>query len=202
MTIRDDKARIRAEARARVAGLSPAEKSRRSAQAVERFLALPTVAGAATLLAYWPLAEEVDVLPVCRRWLADGRRLAAVRVDWGRRVLDPAWVESLERGWVTGAKGVREPWGEAPRAERADIGMVLVPGVAFDAECRRLGHGAGFYDRLLVMEGLSAPRVALAFEAQLMDQLPVEAHDEPVDAVVTESRVLVRAGGRLAPPEC
>jgi 5-formyltetrahydrofolate cyclo-ligase len=131
-------------------------------------------------------------------WLTSNRRLAAVRADWSGRTLEPAWVEDLDAGWCTGPMGIRQPAPEAPHAERADIDLVLVPGVAFDAACRRLGRGGGFYDRLLALEDWPAPRVALAFEVQLTEQLPEEEHDRPVDAVVTEERVLIRAGGRLA----
>lgn len=198
VTIAQNKARVRAEVRRRVAMMTQAERARASAEATERFLSLPAVARARTLLAYWPLPDEVDVRDLCRRWLESGRRLAGVRADWASRTLEGAWVTDLESGWGPGPRGVRQPVSEAPRAERADIDLVLVPGVAFDESCRRLGRGAGFYDRLLALEDWPAPRVALAFEAQLMDQLPVEEHDRPVDAVVTESRVRVRVGGRLA----
>jgi 5-formyltetrahydrofolate cyclo-ligase len=69
------------------------------------------------------------------------------------------------------------------------------PGVAFDRSGRRVGYGGGFYDRFLPMLGWAGPRIALAFDVQLVDELPAGGFDLPVDVIVTESRVLrCRAG--------
>jgi 5-formyltetrahydrofolate cyclo-ligase len=65
-----------------------------------------------------------------------------------------------------------------------------VPGVAFDAACRRLGYGGGYYDRLLPLLPATAPRVAGAFDVQIVDAVPAAAHDLGVDCIVTESRTL------------
>ncbi|HTL75696.1 MAG TPA: 5-formyltetrahydrofolate cyclo-ligase, partial [Casimicrobiaceae bacterium] len=70
------------------------------------------------------------------------------------------------------------------------VDWVLVPGVAFDARGGRLGYGGGFYDRLLPGAAGSAPRVAGAFEMQIVDAVPTAPHDVGVDAVVTERRTL------------
>ena len=68
------------------------------------------------------------------------------------------------------------------------LDLVLVPGLAFDRRGWRVGFGAGLYDRFLF--GVRAPRVALAFSLQLVDSLPVEPHDEPVDWIVTEGETI------------
>ena len=66
----------------------------------------------------------------------------------------------------------------------------LVPGVAFDRKGRRLGRGAGFYDRFLGAEGVGAFRCAVAFACQIMETVPTDAHDLPVDCVVTEREII------------
>ena len=67
----------------------------------------------------------------------------------------------------------------------------LVPGVAFDEQCHRLGYGGGFYDVFLRAAG-SVPRVGICFDVQVVDAIPIEDHDEPVDVVVTEERAIRR----------
>jgi 5-formyltetrahydrofolate cyclo-ligase len=191
MSIADDKADLRARVLAAMASLDPADRAARSARAVDRLLTLPALARARSLMAYWPLPDEPDALLLCRRWLDLGKRLAAPRAHWPTRTLEPAWVGSLETGWETARAGVRQPDSEAPRASLADIDALVAPGVAFDGRRRRLGRGAGFYDRLL--DGGTAPRpllVALALEEQIVDAVPTEPHDAIMDVVVTESRTL------------
>ena len=73
---------------------------------------------------------------------------------------------------------------------------MIVPGVAFDRDGGRLGHGFGYYDKLLNRARPDAPLVALAFECQLFPQIPMQAHDVFMDKVVTESAVYAGKGRR------
>jgi len=92
---------------------------------------------------------------------------------------------------VAGAFGVREPGAGARRIEVAALEVLLVPGLAFDETGMRLGRGGGFYDRLLALPDLRARLVGVCFEVQVLPELPVEAHDRAVDAVVTENGVRI-----------
>jgi len=72
-----------------------------------------------------------------------------------------------------------------------DVGLaVFVPGVAFDRAGNRLGRGTGWYDRFLAGLDACVPRIALAYEFQLLEEVPVEQGDLPVHTVVTENRVI------------
>jgi 5-formyltetrahydrofolate cyclo-ligase len=73
----------------------------------------------------------------------------------------------------------------------AAIDWVLVPGVAFDLAGHRIGYGGGYYDRLLPTLREDAPRIAGAFELQIVERVPASAHDLKVDAIVTEARTIV-----------
>ncbi|HPC18676.1 MAG: 5-formyltetrahydrofolate cyclo-ligase [Kiritimatiellae bacterium] len=96
------------------------------------------------------------------------------------------WVDENTR-WRTGAHGIPEPC-DSRVARPADLRIVVVPGLAFDSQGGRLGHGRGHFDRLLAASG--ALRVGLCFECRLVEAVPMEAHDVRMDVVVTEARLL------------
>ncbi|MBI4343199.1 MAG: 5-formyltetrahydrofolate cyclo-ligase, partial [Candidatus Omnitrophica bacterium] len=85
-----------------------------------------------------------------------------------------------------GAFGVLEPTPSARRPVRLrELDAVLVPGLAFDRQGRRLGHGYGYFDRLLARLPQATPVIGLAFRFQLLDRLPAASHDRPVSTVLT-----------------
>jgi 5-formyltetrahydrofolate cyclo-ligase len=116
----------------------------------------------------------------------------------GRTVIVPV-VVSLQAGTMRHvvltnlSSLVRTPWGGLEPATGDDIDpetvdLVIVPGVAFDRQCRRLGMGGGFYDRFL--SSTTAPTVGLAHECQIVERVPVEAHDTRLNWLVTPRRVV------------
>lgn len=87
-----------------------------------------------------------------------------------------------------GPHGILQPVGSAAVAPQG-LRLVVVPGLAFDRRGTRLGHGNGHYDRLLADARDTAFLVGLCFDARLADTLPADAHDVPMDAIVTERAV-------------
>lgn len=88
-----------------------------------------------------------------------------------------------------GSYGILEPRVEKIRKMKVEaIDLILVPGVAFDKKGNRLGHGKGYYDRLL--EKTNATKIGLAFEFQIVDKIPTDENDKPVDIIITEERVI------------
>jgi 5-formyltetrahydrofolate cyclo-ligase len=85
---------------------------------------------------------------------------------------------------------------ESKRVTTSDLDLILVPGVAFDARGGRTGHGKGYYDKLLENAKPETPLVALAFECQMFDSIPMDDHDVFMDKVVTEARVYEGIGRR------
>ena len=113
-------------------------------------------------------------------------------------------IDDLDADLEPGTLGIPEPAPDCPEVEPEAVDWVLVPGLAFDAAGYRLGRGAGHYDRLLPTLRPDAPRWALAFDCQWVDDLPVEPHDVPLDGIVsptpaTSSR-RSRRGAQLARP--
>ena len=99
-------------------------------------------------------------------------------------------IEDPERDIEAGYRGIPEPRAGCREIQLGDVDWVLVPGVAFDAAGRRLGYGGGYYDRLLPLLPTTVPRVAGAFDLQIVEAVPAAAHDIGVDCVITESRTL------------
>ncbi len=149
---------------------------------------------AATLSAYWPLRDELDPRPILSALAARGQRLCLpVVVEPGAALVFRGW--RPDTALEPAAFGTQVPGPDCPVLE-PDV--LLVPLLAFDRRGHRLGYGGGFYDRTLA--GLRACRpvlaIGLAFAAQEVDEVPVEAGDQPLDRIVTEREVI--APGSLA----
>ena len=189
------KARLRAGMRARRAGLSPAELAAASAAVVRRLQSLPAMVEARRVAAYRAVRGEVPL-----DGLLDGERrdtLTLPRVV-GEDLEFVAWRD----GWTfePGAFGIPEPVGGEVVAF-ADHDVVLVPLTAFDGGCHRLGQGGGFYDRALAAVAPGAARpvtVGVAHSFQQVGEVPRDPWDVPLDAVVTETGLVIAEGGPLA----
>ncbi len=145
---------------------------------------------AQTLLLTLPFGSEWDTLPLFGAAFGQRKTVALPRVNLAQRMLEICAVTDVERDVAPGFRGIREPLPHCTRVDTATIGWVLVPGVAFDRDGKRLGYGGGFYDRLLPSLSPAAARVAGAFELQIVERIPSAAHDLTVDAIVTEVRTL------------
>jgi 5-formyltetrahydrofolate cyclo-ligase len=148
-----------------------------------RLMARPELERAKTVHLFAGFGSEVDTLPIVRKLLDTGRRPVlpvVIRESW---TLEHAAVSKVE-DLLPGFKGILEPSKGCPRVDPGALDLVLVPGVAFDRRCGRLGYGGGFYDRFLA--ACRAPRIALVFSLQIVDGVPCDAEDLPVDLVVTE----------------
>jgi 5-formyltetrahydrofolate cyclo-ligase len=184
------KASLRASALAARRALSVTERAEASEAIVVRLLQLPEVRRARTVLVYAALADEVDVGGAVGPLKAGGARTCFPRVHGDElRAVAAADLRTLAIGY----RGIREPDGPAVALE--DIEVVVVPGTAFDRGGGRLGQGGGHYDRLLARLDDRALRVGVCFACQVVLAVPREAHDQPVDVVVSE-RSAHRTGAR------
>lgn len=157
--------------------------------AAERLVALPAFATARLVLAYGASAEEIDPAPAVELLRLRGIAIALPRVE-SPGELGLHLVGSRTR-LVRGMFGILEPAADTPRVSPAAVDAVIVPGVAFDERCWRLGYGGGYYDRLLPMLREGCARVGLAYDEQVLPEIPTEDHDVRLDAVVTPSRTIL-----------
>jgi len=156
-----------------------------------RLRSLPEYARARTVLATLGFGTEWDTRPFAQAVLADGKRLVLPRVVRSPRSLALHAVTDLEADLVPGIWGIEEPDPlRSPPVALADVDFALVPALACDAAGNRLGYGAGYFDRLLSGAGPRTLLVVALPDGLVEGRVPHEPHDVPVDALVTESRIL------------
>lgn len=168
--------------------LDPAWRAAASEAIVSRLETLAIFQQAQVIHTYVAWRNEVDNHDLIRRLLRAGRRVAVPKVERGTHELSHYFITAFSE-LKPGAFGILEPVpGQSRIASPQQFDLVLVPGIAFDRSGHRLGMGQGYYDRFLAQ--VKAPKIALAFSFQVTDRIPVEAHDQRVDAIVTEKEVI------------
>jgi 5-formyltetrahydrofolate cyclo-ligase len=199
------KARARRIVAEAVLRLTPSQRRAASVAVAQRVMNLPSVRAARTLMTYLALPTEIDTWPIIRWAWGQGKRVCVPRIEpapdgrpaplWERPMvvvaLEPAEVDGVAAHPAVrpGALGILEVPG-APPVDVAQIDVLLMPCQAVDRAGRRLGKGGGFFDRLLARPDLRASRIVLAFHEQVLDEVPVDADDLPVDMGVTDTGVL------------
>lgn len=181
--LHERKAALRRDVRDLRARLDPAQRRAASADICAEVAGLSEFEAAGSVLLYGASDEEVDVFA-----LADTVRERGGHVHLPRVAGDDLEVVAFtgDTALVRGYRGILEPQGDSvdPRA----LDVVVVPGIAFDRGGRRCGQGRGFYDRFLA--SIDATRIAVAFDVQVVDEVPSDALDQQMHALVTETQVL------------
>lgn len=162
----------------------------RSHEIAQRLWLLPEYRQAKTVLAYLPVRQEIDTVPIIKTaWRQQKRILVPVCQAPDKRLILSHLqnLDQLEEGTFKIPEPKKEYICPVPSPE---VDLVILPGVAFDRQGGRIGYGAGYFDRFLVTLRDDCPIVALAYEFQLLPFVPAEKHDVPVDIIVTEERLL------------
>jgi 5-formyltetrahydrofolate cyclo-ligase len=134
---------------------------------------------ASVLYGYMPYNQEVNTLLILERALRDGKRVAVPKV-YGD-TMNFIYLEDLSQV-APSSMGIPEPIADEPIA-RDERALVLMPGLAFDKAGNRMGYGGGYYDKFLAAEP-THPTVALCYDFQLVDTIPTDVYDIPVDLVI------------------
>jgi len=183
------KQHLRKEMKARLAAMSPQEAAGKSHRACKSLIGLPEFLRARTVMLYLPMAREPDTAEVALHAWGQGKVVLAPRVDWSEKRMAAVEIRSLDDGVVTGEHGVPQP-AEGQVWPVEEIDFIVVPALAYDRAGGRLGRGGGFYDRFLARPAIRAVTCGLAFDEQVVERLPEERHDRPVDMLVTDKEVL------------
>lgn len=181
------KSRLRAQLLARRAGRSSTERHAAAAGLARHLGALPEIADARRVTAYVGVGDEPGTGALLDEAAARGLEVLLPVALPGGRLAWAAYTGTADL--VTGRFGLREPAGPrlGPGAV-AEADLLLVPALAVDRAGHRLGRGGGHYDRLLA--SLARPAYAVVFDDEVLDDVPVEAHDRSVSGALTPSGVV------------
>jgi 5-formyltetrahydrofolate cyclo-ligase len=186
------KSELRSKIRMALKNLPQGKIASASAQICTRLEEQPFFQTAATILFFAPLRGETDTWPLLEGMLSTGKTAALPRFDPAEQSYVACRVQNLRTEIVAGQFGVREPSPSCVEISFGRLDLILVPGVAFDLRGNRLGRGKGFYDRLLAeIRGI---KCGVAFDEQLVDEVPAENLDVPVDFILTPTRCVKIAG--------
>lgn len=183
-TITAEKAALRASVKE--IHLSDAQLARSDELLLGRFLALPQLRDAASVLLYYGVGQEPDTARLFEPLAALGKMIALPCCLPGGQMEARQYL-GRDR-LISGPYRIPQPDGACPVAEPETLSLVLVPAVCCDETGRRLGHGGGYYDRYLPRT--RALTLCLCRDALLQRRVPTEGHDVPMDMVLTESRCL------------
>ena len=183
---------------AHAARKSQADKESVSAAITDRVMAMPEYQKALCVMWYVDVRDEVRTRHALPQTLTSNQKIVVPYcVDGELELFHLESMDELELGMykiLEPKAALREVASKKATIEELDL--VLVPGVAFDRQGGRTGHGKGYYDKLLENARPDTPLVALAFECQLFDEIPMQSHDIYMDAVVTESAIYPGRGRR------
>lgn len=174
-------------------GLPLQERRTRSWAIAQKILLLEEVETRETLLLYVDFRSEVETRFLIRELLRRGKRVVVPVTLVKEKRLLPVAIRDLEKDLVPGYCSIPEPRLEIRKSQMvagSEIGTIILPGSVFDERGGRLGYGGGYYDRFMAHEAPQARRVGLAFELQVVDRLSLLPHDELLDLVVTEKRII------------
>lgn len=174
-----DKKTLRREIREKKRAMTEADILSRSEKLAEQFCATEAYQNAKTIYGYLPYNQEVRTVPILERALRDDKQVAVPKVygDDMKFIL----MDDLSKTEPS-SMGIPEPVADGPEAKDT-AALVLMPGVAFTKAGDRMGYGGGFYDRFLAQEP-NHPTIALCYDFQMVESLPTEEYDIPVDLVL------------------
>lgn len=186
-SVREKKDIIRKEIIRLLQGQDLSLREERSSKIAEKLLSCEEYKASQTVMTYVALPLEVNTDQIIKKALEHGKRVVVPFIEPDSQTItasELSGIECLEKGPL----GIFQPKeGSSRSIPLKEIDLVVVPAIAYDQQNIRLGRGKGYYDRFLASDDLSSAKViGLAFHFQILDCLPSDPHDKPVQRVITD----------------
>ncbi len=191
MNLKMEKDRLRAEILLRRDALPLKSREEKSQAIAFQLFSFSGFEKSKVVMFYVSFRSEVNTHQMIRKALTLGKNVAVPFTDRIQRTLIASEVKNIDQELFPNPLGILEPLeGHLRPVQKADIDLVIVPGSMFDNRGGRAGYGYGYYDHFLRQLGPHTKRVALAFELQIVDRVPMESNDEYMDFIITERRII------------
>lgn len=185
------KSAIRSEMVKKREAMIKGEAEEKSAKIAERLSSMAEYKNSKAVMFYSAKGREVGTARLIKSALENGKKVMLPVTNISKGEIEIGMIESYPEGMKKGPFGIMEP-------EKGGIGddeleTVIVPGVAFDSRGHRLGYGKGFYDQLLgrlAAKGIKVRNIGLAYDFQVVEKLPAEAHDHRMNFIVTDKKTI------------
>jgi len=144
---------------------------------------------AKTIFAFVSFKSEVDTHRIIKRAFEDKKIICVPKIESKQKGMEAVKINGFDQ-LKEGYFGILEPVEGCPAIDNKAIDLIFVPGVAFDKQGGRLGYGAAFYDRFLANIDESVEKIAIAYNFQILDHIPMDEHDVRIDGVITEEKII------------
>lgn len=150
---------------------------------------------ARNIFIYISYGSEINTKDIINKALKQNKRIYVPRTEFRTRVMDAVEISSLDK-LTENSYGILEPSETHKHIDPNELDLILVPGVAFDRKGGRIGYGAGFYDRYFKKINCDnikrITKLALAYDFQVIDKVPMDKLDIPVDCIITEKEFIYK----------
>lgn len=191
--VKSTKNSIRAEITEKVATLSESERTEKTSMIETKLFEFANFIESRIIFLYVHKPHEMITTNILQQTLEHNKILVLPAFNAARREIIPLKVDNLKTNLKPGARGIMEP--DRKHCKKVPIeylDIAIIPGTAFDEKGGRVGSGEGYYDRFIPKLSITTRKVALAYECQLLPQVPMESHDKHVDIIITEERVIYK----------
>lgn len=155
---------------------------------------LQCVIEARSIMCFVSFGSEISTHELIKGWLKQGKKVSVPcleKLPDGKRIMHAVLINSFSDLKTKGSYGILEP--ELNRSaiiEPCKMEVVIVPGSVFDIRRNRIGYGGGFYDRFLIKTSAHCKKIGICYDFQVQKDIPHEAHDVPLDLIITEKRIV------------
>ncbi len=143
-----------------------------------------------TVFIYMDFKNEVRTLDLINKMLNENKHVVIPYTDTVNTLIIPVEITNIKSDLKCSSFGYLEPRTEKVKeVEISKIDLIIVPGVVFDKRLNRIGFGKGYYDRILIKKRQDTKAIAIAYEFQVLDEIPFEDHDIKMEMIITEENI-------------
>ncbi len=191
--IQEKKIEIRHEIGKAIDAFKPNEINKKTKKIEDRLFGFANFLEAKISLLYLNASYEVNTQKIIKKCIKYNKVVVLPAFSEEKRKMTLMKIDRMGTELIPGPRGVPEP--DPNRCKTVpieSIDIAIIPGIAFDEKGGRIGTGRGYYDKLIPNLSITTRKVALAFECQILPQIPMESHDKHVDIIITEDRIIYK----------